>query len=137
MREKYILALVCSSIFFGCSVDQKEPEPEPECKVIVDGQIIIDKQHDIEWHDTYQIYLDITNVGDLTLFNVSIPYKVNFKDGSFEEGTVIGYAFLAPGERDDFVQGYISGADIQPCYKFFEGEITSMELEEPTCLCQH
>lgn len=132
---RYSLIVLCVLFVHGCS---SEPESiqELECNAIVSGSIytksgggFVDRQ--------YFMHLAITNTGDRDLFSVSVPYTVHFKDGRSENGTASwGTVDLAPAQSVTQILALLSNPDVGLSYKFYTGEVSSLELGDPEILCQ-
>lgn len=125
-------------IFFtitGCIVEQNNPDPEPACSATVKGEIYTKSGQGVI-DDQYYIDLEIKNTGDRVLFLASVPYTVHFENGTSEDGTASwGTVDLVPRATVSHM-ALLAKPDVGLSYKFFTGEISSLELGEPSCICQ-
>jgi len=136
MKILSFLLSVSLILVTSCIIEQNEPDPEPECSAIVKGEIYTSSGGGIT-DDKYSIDLEVINTGDRVLFSVSVPYTVHFVDGSNEEGTASWVTMdLNPGATVSQILALLASPDVGLSYKFFKGEISSLQLGEPSQLCK-
>lgn len=111
----------------GC----KKDEGESICEAVVKSDLII-------LIDVYAVNFDVTNTGDKKLTRVTIPFVINFDNGTSKQGEAYMIIELAPGDTMNDVEALISPASqnpYNPRYIKFDGDIISHEFKTPSIQC--